>query len=180
MENENKLKEKFKSAEKSYKQNNIGFFRNFCLWFAKKITLSIINKKYDETDNLCHLSALLREEVEYEKSVNRSLEFYFGYMFAYENIARRLSEEKKLREAFKKNIKDDENFLNVLKYIDKNNFVNMKDIAKDLNIDYDKLFKYLNQLEIKDLNIISINGIGRTCFCSLTTRGRDYMSNMEI
>ena len=58
--------------------------------FAQKITKAILDDNKDDIEQLIDNSAEIRDNIELNGEVDRNKEFYYGYWYAYENIANRI------------------------------------------------------------------------------------------
>lgn len=164
----------FKAAISFFKDKNVYKVEEYAYDFGKQVTKNIVNQDIDSLKSLYKNSVLLREDVEFDEDIERGIPFYYGYCFAYENIAKLFIDETGLDLEIDKAISNEPRLGEIVRYLSNNNFAQQKEIAEYLKISSNNLCNYLNKDIIKNLKIFSTSKLGRNVIYSLNKRGRDY------
>ena len=173
-------KEKTNIISNAFINFDIEIIKESILQYAKEITKAILDEDCDKVEQLIEASNEIRDIVEINKEVPRTKEFYYGYLFAYENIASRIID-------YEKDLKEIKDILNTSKEIE-NIFILLgeekaisgkKHFAKNLNIGIEKLDNILNSDLFKKINILTIDNIGENTIYSLNARGRYLYKKLE-
>jgi len=143
--------------------------------FAKKMVNAILSENENEMKTLIKKSSELRDDLEFQMNIKRDSNFYFGYLFAYENIARNIIDNKVIYDVLKKSLKDDERLKKIMKFMDEEEIVTQKEIAICLEIKSNTLANYLNKDQIKKLDLFSKIKSGRNVFYSLNRKGKEAL-----
>lgn len=168
------MKARFSETVNHFLEENISLLGKFSKWFAKHITLSIMNKDYNQLEILCKDANDMRDEVEFESRIEKTKEFFYGYNFAYENVARKLLQEFKKNEEIDRIIINNSRLKEIIWYLGENEYAKQSEIAKYLKISASSLWNYLNKQEIKSLNLFTVDRIGKSAIYSLSLRSEEY------
>lgn len=164
-----KLKESFES-------NDISQIAKASKYFARIITQNLMEGNHGDTEGLCLESSRLRDILELNLDLERDKNYYFGYIYAYENIARKLSEEEIKSSNIDFIVSEYPKVREVIMYLGKNQFATQGEIAKSLNISPSYLWNILNKDAVLEANIFIAKKVGRSSIYSLSERGNYYYS----
>lgn len=165
---------RFKEAVESYANGNLEEIKDFSKWFAKTVTLNIMERDFTKLQELCKDAVLFRDEVEFAGRINKDKEYYFGYLFAYENIARKLSEDFQGDKKIAILLSTYEYLRKIVIYLGQNTFAQHGEIASYLGISPSHLSNIFKKHRIEEAKIITSEKVGRNVIYSLTPRGKQY------
>lgn len=165
----------FQEFLKGFLNSDLGAIRECARNFAKIITTKIMKEEYSELKVLCKESVRMRDEIEFDKAVERTAEFYYGFWYAYENIARRLTQkdesDNQLDIVVAKNVK----LRQMIKFLIDNPFAQHQEIAESLGISPSQLSTLIKKNNyFHELGIFNVQKIGRSLVYSLTNKGMSY------
>lgn len=159
----------------SFKLSKIDCIREYVKDFAMEITNCIFSRNYTDLKKLYEGCALIRDEIEFSCTINKTVEYYYGYMFAYESIARNLFYKESTDIEIEKTVKNNVRLWEIIKYLANNNHASHKKLADGLGVSPNNLTNFFNNADhFKKLNIIDIQRIGRNRIYSLTKRGLEF------
>jgi len=174
------MKELFEQASQFFQNNELTKIREFSLWFAKSVTKNILRDDKKQLEELCDESCSMRDDIEFEQEVERNKEFYFGYCYAYENIARKIFREKAIDSRVEEAVFSEDRLRQIIRFLGKNNYARQNQIAEHLGITSNNLCNFFNRPSIKILGIFSTSKIGRNVVYSLNRAGKEYYErNMD-
>lgn len=165
----------FKNFIKAFLNSEINAIREMTSKFAHLVTTAIMREEISNVKKLCDNSVLMREEIEFTKPIKRTEEFYLGYWYAYENIARRLSEKQTSDNRIEIALSGNAKLRKIVSYLATNPYANHKEIADFLDVSPSQLttfFKKDNYFE--NLKILSVDKVGRNLVYTLTEKGKHY------
>ena len=146
-------------------------------YFARMVTKGLMDKNYDYIQKICLEISKLRDCIELDLDLKRDKNYYFGYIYAYENIARRLIEEFIKENDINIIVSQYPKVRKAIMFLGKNQFATQGQIANALKISASYLWNILNKDIIVEANIFVVKKIGRSKIYSLTERGRQYYHN---
>lgn len=142
--------------------------------FAWFVTKHLVNNEIDELKELCLQSAIMRDDIEFEADIKKNKEYYYGYWFAYENLARRLIECTSYSNKIELIVNQYPKVREIIRFLYINNFAQQNEIASHIGVTPSHLWNILNKAEIKELNIFDINKVGRNVVYSLNSIGKSF------
>lgn len=149
--------------------------RNFTFEISKEITKSILTNDIKSLNDNIDKSSEKRDSIDLEQNVDRTMEFYYGYLYAYESIASKIvsfhEANQQVQNLLSSNVKYKQLF-NMI--IDNPNYE--IDIARNLKIDIDELRTLAN--ELSKTKILSINKVGKNVIYSLSNKGTSILRNI--
>jgi hypothetical protein len=169
------MKEIIDKIREAYDSENIENISLYSKYFAKIITLDIMEKNYDDLKELYVESAKLRQSLDRgDRGLKRDKNYYMGYIYAYENIARRLGKEANDNIKIEQVIAEDSKAIKIIKFLDKKSFASHQEIATYLDISISNLSNFFKKKSIIESNVFGSNKIGTTKFYYLTSRGKEF------
>ena len=168
------MKKWLEGAIQAFIQSDMNNIKNYTLKFAQKITKAILDDNKDDIEQLIDNSAEIRDNIELNGEVDRNKEFYYGYWYAYENIANRIVDNNDTNVNIHKIIKSNEKLRRLVKFLGKEKAAKQKEIANHLSLKSNELASFMETDHVKESNIISKDKIGRNAIYSLNAKGRKY------
>jgi len=170
------MQESFKNVIEAFVTHNLDEIRKFAGWFAKSITLNIMNDNKDELQKLCKEAAYMRSDIEFIEPIKMTKDYYLGYCSAYENVGRKLSEEIDNQENIELVVHSLPKFRlqKIINFLGKQGYVQQNELAKYLEITPSHLWNILNNPSIKELNLFSVRKIGKYAIYGLNKTGKQY------
>lgn len=160
-------------------QPDINNIKNCTLKFAQKITKAILDDDKNDIEQLIENSAEIRDNIELNEEVDRNKEFYYGYLYAYENIANQILDNDHTNENIHKIIESNEKLRSLVKFLGKEKAAKEKDIAKYLSLKANELDNFMQTDYVKKSDILSKNKIGKNVIYSLNAKGRKYFKDQN-
>lgn len=160
-------------------QPDINNIKNCTLKFAQKITKAILDDDKDDIEQLIENSAEIRDNIELNEEVDRNKEFYYGYLYAYENIANQILDNDHTNENIHKIIESNKKLRSLVKFLGKEKAAKEKDIAKHLSLKPNELDNFMQTDYEKKSDILSKNKIGKNVIYSLNAKGRKYFKDQN-
>lgn len=171
------MKKWLENTVEAFIKSDIKDIRNYTFKFARKITKAILNEDKNQIEQLIDDSAEIRDNIEFNEEVNRNKEFYYGYWYAYENIANRIFENNDTIENIDGIIESNEKLRILVKFLGKEKAARQKDIAEHLGLKSNELANFMETDYVKKADILSKNRIGRNVIYSLNSKGRQYFKD---
>lgn len=171
------MKKTSNGSIQAFVESDIDDVKNYTFKFAKEITKAILDDNEEEIEKLIGDSVEIRDNVEIKEKIERNKEFYYGYWYAYENIANRIFEHKYTNQNIQKIIESNENLRSLVKFLYKEKAAKQKDIAKFLEMKPNELANFMNTDYVQKADILSKNKIGRNVIYSLNAKGRRYFED---
>lgn len=168
------MQARFKEAVESYANGNLSEIKDFSKWFAKMVTVNIMERDFTKLQELCKYAVLFRDEVEFTDNINKGKEYFFGYFFAYENMARKLSEDFQSDQKIAILLSTYEYLKKIVIYLGRNTFAQHGELASCLGISASHLSNIFKKPQIEEANIFTSQKVGRNVIYSLTPRGKQY------
>ncbi len=168
------MNQMFKKAIQAFTKGDLNNIKNFAGWFAKKITQNIMDENRDDLTELVRESSYLRSDIEFSEPIKMTKEFYLGYCYAYENIARRLLEESDTMEEVDMALIANPRIKDIIYYLGNKGSAYQNEIAEFLGISASNLCNVLNTSHVKALNIFNVRKIGKHVVYRLNNRGKQY------
>ena len=145
---------------------------NFSGWFAKSITISIMEDDYIALKELCNAFVKLYSDLDYCNNIEFNKNFYLGYCYAYYNIASKLLNEHDNNTSVKSIIYNVPYIKSIIKILKKHGYLKGDEIASHLNLSLNKLETIVNDPDVRLANIINMQTIDDKTIYSLTQRGK--------
>lgn len=171
------MKEWINKIANSFIISDISTIKDYTLKFARKITKAILDNNNEELEELIDVSCEIRDNIEIEKKIDRNKEFYYGYWYAYENVANRIVEYKEVNENIDHLIDGNEKLRALVKFLGENKAAWQKDIAEHLDMKSNELANFMKTDYVKKVDILSRDEIGRNVIYSLNAKGRKYFKD---
>lgn len=144
--------------------------------FARIITTNIIDKNFDLLKQLSIELAELRVHLEIENKLERDKNYYLGYIYAYENMARKLIKEENMVLNIEKVLSENPRVITIIKYLNNKKFSSHKELADELKISESSLSNFFKNDTIIKSDIIGFNKIGKSKYYYLTNKGEVFYS----
>ncbi|WP_066872170.1 hypothetical protein [Clostridium mediterraneense] len=169
-----------KQIKNAYRNNCLKEISKLSKKFAKMITINLMEKNFEDLKELCFYSADAREDIEIECNVKKDANYYLGYIYAYENIARRLmrSEESNLK--IEQILAQDARAIKIMAYLNSVKFASHKEIAEHIEMSTTNLSNFFKKELIVESKIFESNKIGRTKYYYLTSLGKEFLGNKHL
>ncbi|NLK76050.1 MAG: hypothetical protein GX288_12315 [Clostridiales bacterium] len=172
------MQEIFNEAISSFIANNMEGIRRFSGWFAKLITVNIMNEDNTALKELCKYSVDMRSDIEFTEPIKYNKDFYLGYCVAYENIARRLLDEDINLEKIDLIVNGNPSLRldKIIYFLGHKGYAKQNEIATYLEISPSHLWNILNNSNVKEIDIFTVQKIGKYTIYGLNQRGKQYFT----
>ena len=168
------MKDIVDEIKKAFLESNINSIKENTLEFVKQVTKSILENREDELKSMIDVSCDIRDSIEMDLDMERNKEFYFGYLYAYENVLNNIFDHRKINDDIYKIIVANDKVKRLIEFLGKEKAARQKDIAEHLNMESNELANFMKTDYLNQANILSKNKVGRNVIYSLNARGRKY------
>ena len=171
------MQETFSKAVEAFITNNIDGIKKFAGWFAKSITINLMNDNKEQLHKLCKDATYMRSDIEFTEPIKMTKDYYLGYCSAYENVARKLLEEEDGQENIELVINQLPNLRmqKIINFLGKQGYAQQNKLANYLEISPSHLWNILNNNSVKELDIFSVRKIGKHAIYGLNKKGKQYL-----
>lgn len=159
---------------KSFADSNIESIQELILEYYQRFIRSMLNSDYNEINKLVDISCEVRDNIEDDTSIERNKEFYFGYLYACEDIGRKIYRQSELNQNVNLLVETNEKLRKLVKFLGVEKAARQKDIAEHLEIKANELANFMDTEYVKKADILSKDTIGRNVIYSLNHKGRKY------
>ena len=160
-----------------FKENDIDKIKQMVLQFAENITKEILLDNNENINKLLKDSCMIRDNIELDKDIERNKDFFFGYLYAIENIGTRIQDNKEIIKNIDSFINSNDNIPTIINYITKNQACIEETLLKDLNIDKDEFKSILLSESEHNIDMFTMNIIAKKRIVSLSSFTRKYIQN---
>lgn len=171
------MKEWIKDVIQVFIKSDISTIKDYTLKFAKQLTRAILDNDNEELEQLIDASCEIRDNIEMDGEIDRNKEFYYGYWYAYENIANRIVDHNEANENIHQIIDSNEKLRTLVKFLGREKAARQKDIAEYLDMKSNELANFMQTDYMKKVDILSKDKVGRNVIYSLNAKGRKYFKN---
>lgn len=165
--------ELFEQIKDSVNNNNLEELSRLSKIFAKEVTLNISNGSILNLKDICLNLAAIRDDIKIEKDIN----YYMGYIYAYENISRKLLKEKEDYLNINALIERCPSVINIMVFLNIKKIATDEEIVKRLNISIEDWGNFLDKEHLYLSKLLGINNIGNKKYYYLTSFGKETLNN---
>lgn len=168
------MEEIFRGFQEAFKNNMTSEVIENSKKFAWLVTSKLMDNDMESLYEICKLSSNMRDNIEFDNPIIRDRGYYYGYWFAYENIARKLYSNTSLNLNVDIIIDQNPKLNEIIDYLYQQGYAHQNELANILDISASYLSNILNKEEIKNIGLFNTNKVGRNMIYSLNSKGREY------
>ncbi|HHT98042.1 MAG TPA: hypothetical protein GXZ90_09150 [Clostridiales bacterium] len=174
------MKRWFEDALQAFINSDMGSIKDYTLKFAQEITRALLNEEKYETEQLIDSSIEVRSKLQSKERIKKTKEFYYGYWYAYENIANRMIDYKDINDDIHTIIELNENLRILINFLGIEKAAKQKDIAECLGHNPNELANFMETDYVKRADVLTKNKVGRSVIYSLNAKGRKYFKDQKL